>query len=461
MAHGSDDDPLETSAVMSNGHDGPIRVSLFGAIEVRRGSETFPLSPRSVGLLVRMAMARQPVRWERLLIDLWGNDADVSKRRSLETLVSGLRKVTGRDGLVFQHDAYRLATPVEVDINVVIAAAEDHSRGQATSSVLATAALLAERGGSLAGSIGSGEWVDELERDVERSLEVLASATRQASVPPVEYTIEEGRHLAYQLRPGAGPTAVVLLAGLATHCEGIWDAPGFHDWVEAAVGDRPFVMYDKRGSGLSDPVSDVPTDAELAGDVVAVLKAAGLKRAVVLCAGEAGMFGPWVAVGHPETIVGAVFINATPRMFSDPDYPHGLPEKIAREFGERVKLSWARRTDSNVGIAAPSRALDPRFEAWAGRYQGLAASPGSLWQLAQYTSSGDGRAAVADLRCPTLVIQSRYSTYFRPSVATWLCEQVGLRDPVWLDSADHLFWVAEPSVATAAISSFLDEIDDL
>lgn len=396
-----------------------LGVRLLGGIRVARDGVSVDLSPRAVGLLVRLALAGAPVGRDQLLIDLWGDDVDPARVRSLETLISSIRRqAVGPDGLRFAHDAYHLTVPVELDIALVLTTARLLDEGRASAETVAGAVLAADQGSAPIRSLGQGRWIDQLEAEVEAAVAQVRAADRGAVVPSLRYAELGGRHLAYQVQPGTG-TPVVLLGGLVTHCEGMWSAPGFGSWVEAVIGGRPLVMLDKRGCGLSDPAGGVPTDADLADDVLAVLDAAGIERCLLVAAAEAGMFGPHVAARRPEAVAGMVFINAVARMFEADDYPHGLPERVARDFGHSVRQTWAR-DDVGLRLAAPSRAANPDLQQWAARYQRLAATPGSVWELALYSAEGDGRQAAAALDCPVLVVQSRHSTYFRPSSAQWL-----------------------------------------
>lgn len=90
-----------------------LTIRLLGAIEVAVDGEPLPLTPRAVGVLVRLALAAAPVPRDRLLMDLWGDDVDPARRRSLETLVWSIRNMaTGKDGLLFAGDSYQLTIPV-------------------------------------------------------------------------------------------------------------------------------------------------------------------------------------------------------------------------------------------------------------------------------------------------------------------------------------------------------------
>jgi pimeloyl-ACP methyl ester carboxylesterase len=441
-----------------------LTIRLLGPIQVLCDGVPVDLTPRAVGLLTRLALAAGPVPRDQLLMDLWGDDVDPARRRSLETLVSTVRaNASGRGGLIFRDGAYELTAPVDLDVRHVLDAARALAAGRSTDRSIARAVLVAERGEPTICRLGAGSWIDQVDQSVRTAVDAARTALQAAPIPDVRYATAEGRHLAYQIRDGIEPT-VLLYGGLATHCEGIWEAPGFPEWIASAFGNHRLVLLDKRGSGLSDPITDIPTDLDFVEDTIAVLDDAGIDRVVAVCAAEAGLWGPYLATHHADRVLGLVFINATPKMFEADDYPCGLPEQIARRFGESVAENWARNADDNddpgLGISAPSRAHDPAFRSWAHRYQRVTASPGPIWHLAQYTGRADARDQVRRLQQPAVVLQSRHSRYFRPSTASWLCTALDVDEPVWLDSADHLFWIADPARSSQAIASFLDIVGD-
>ncbi len=434
-----------------------IRLRVLGRLQIDVDDRPVSLSPRAIGVVLRLGLAGGPVSRQQILMDLWGDDASPDRVRSLETIVSNIRRVTtGRGAIVLNADRYHLTIPIVIDCAKVLSAAKAINDYQNLDPArLATAAVLAKQGEPALHSVGSSTWLDELESSLRAARTTVLTAAQTATVPELKYVDVNGLHLAYQFHAGSG-TPVLLLPGLATHCEGIWQAPGFTTWVDAAFGDRPLILYDKRGTGLSDSLGQPPSDQDLAADAIAVLNACEVEQCVVVACAEAGMFGPHIAAAKPETVQRMIFVNATPKMFASDGFPHGLPERLAREFGTAVRESWAR-DDVGLELAAPSVAFDPTFAQWAARYQKLCASPGGIWHLAQYTATGDGRLPLQSLTCPTLVLQSRDSSYFRPSNASWIAETTGTT-PTWLDSADHMFWLADPPRAIQAISEFLADL---
>ena len=72
------------------------------------------------------------------------------------------------------------------------------------------------------------------------------------------------------------------------------------------------VLVDNRGSGLSDLSAGSFSVADMAGDVVAVLDAADIRRAHVAGVSLGGMVAQELAIDHPERVDGLVLVSTTP-----------------------------------------------------------------------------------------------------------------------------------------------------
>lgn len=408
---------------------------MLGALRVALDDREIDLPPRAVGVLVRLAAAGGPLRRDRLLMDLWGDDVAQQRLRSLETTVSRIRRELGSDSIVFGHGSYVLTLSATVDVLDAIA-------GRPT-----------EPGPIRLDMLGASTWLDQLEQDAHDALD-----RGSESVPAVRYARDDGRYLAYQHRAGDDP-AVVLLGGLTTHCDLIWEAPGFTDWITASIGPHQLINIDKRGTGRSDPITAIPSIEDFTDDILRVLDLTGVEHIVIIAAAEAGLFAARVANRFPGHVAGVVFINAVAKMFQTSDYPHGLPERIATDFAHAITEQWGHAGVATE-LSAPSREGDDEFATWQHRFQLAAASPGSVLHLAAFTGEVDGRPDIEELArssVRTIVMASARSRYFRPSAATWLAERLGHHEPIWLDTADHLYWLAAPTQSAALIREFLNQ----
>src|SRR3954449_6195259 len=100
------------------------------------------------------------------------------------------------------------------------------------------------------------------------------------SSPPTRYAKSGDASIAYQV-VGDGPIDLVLVLGFATHLELQWEWPPFARFFERISSFSRTIIFDKRGTGLSDPVTEVPTLERRIDDVRAVMDAAGSERAAM------------------------------------------------------------------------------------------------------------------------------------------------------------------------------------
>lgn len=443
-----------------------VAIRLLGPPRVLVGNTEVGLAPRAVGVLVRLALADGWVDADRLLMDLWGEDVDPGRRRSLQTLVSALRRVLGNSFVQHRDGSYRVeSATVSVDLSWFLRHAERAGQAAeradgALASICARAAMELWDGDPAVASLGQGLWLEELEAAVldrrERMNELIAVYDHRQR-PGIEYAVEAGRYVAFSTF-GSGDPSILLLGGLATHLEGQWDEPGWASWASRLATFGPVVVFDKRGTGLSDSISSTPTVDDFVDDAIGVLDAVGAGDVIVVACGEAGLFAPQLAVTD-ERVRGVVFLNAVPKISRDATFEIGVPVPTSLDFFGGIQPRWGSDAVA-LDLAAPSMVDDLDFQRWAGRYQRLCTTPGNLRHLATFTIEADARADVDEMGQPALVLQSAHSRYFSPRNATWLADHLDDHRLVWLDSADHLYWLAQPDRALEEIGRFVSALSD-
>ena len=104
------------------------------------------------------------------------------------------------------------------------------------------------------------------------------------------------------------------------------------------------ITFDKRGTGLSDPVPHAPTLEENVDDLRAVMDAAGSERADVVGVSEGGAMAALFAAVHPERTRSLVLYGTFARVLWAPDYPCGL----RAELHDRLLEIWPRRVGATA-----------------------------------------------------------------------------------------------------------------
>src|SRR3954466_11945813 len=183
------------------------------------------------------------------------------------------------------------------------------------------------------------------------------------SVPPTRYAKSGDVSIAYHV-VGDGPIDVVAVLGFATHLELQWEAAPFARFCERLGSFARLIVFDKRGTGLSDPVPEVPTLEQRVDDVRAVMDAAQSEQAALFGVSEGGPMSVLFAATHPERVTALVLHGAMARTTEAPDYPWASPIEALRESVEELMAPvWGRDDGQLIEIFAPSMASDPEAAA--------------------------------------------------------------------------------------------------
>src|SRR3954471_20241290 len=179
------------------------------------------------------------------------------------------------------------------------------------------------------------------------------------SGPPTRYARSGDASIAYQV-VGEGPIDIVLVLGFATHLELQWEAPPFASFFERIASFARLILFDKRGTGLSDPVAEAPTLEQRVDDVRAVMDAAGSERAALFGVSEGGPMSVLFAATHPERVSALVLYGAMARTTEAPDYPWASPADALMESAvEFLQPYWGRDSEALAELFSPSLLEDP------------------------------------------------------------------------------------------------------
>src|SRR5947209_4662198 len=219
--------------------------------------------------------------------------------------------------------------------------------------------------------------------------------------PPTEYARSGDTSIAYQV-VGDGPIDLVAVLGFATHLELQWEMPPFARFFERLSSFSRVILLDKRGTGLSDPVAEVPTLEQRIDDVRAVMEAAGSERAALFGVSEGGPMSALFAATDPDRVSALVLHGAMGRTTEAPDYPWASPAEALRESAaEFLAPDWGRESEGIIELFAPSLAGDPNAVALTARMERSAASPAMVQQIFEMFLDIDVRAILPTIHVPT------------------------------------------------------------
>jgi pimeloyl-ACP methyl ester carboxylesterase len=266
--------------------------------------------------------------------------------------------------------------------------------------------------------------------------------------PDTQYAKSGDVHIAYQVF-GEGPINVVLAPPFISNVEHWWDEPDIARWLLRLASYARVVMFDKRGTGMSDRVSELPGLDQRMDDLRAVMDGAGIEQAALLGISEGGTLAALFAATYPERCRALVLYGSFARFASW--FP--TEEALAAFFGY-VDQAWG--TGGSILKFAPSRANDPAFQRWWGRGERLGASPAAATTLMRMNSQIDISNIASTIRVPTLVIHRTEDVTINVEGGRYLAEHIPGARYLELPGTDHIPFVGDNAAEIAdAIEEFL------
>ena len=212
-----------------------------------------------------------------------------------------------------------------------------------------------------------------------------------------------GVHIAYQVL-GDGPLDLVLSPGWVSHVELALEDPLQGSFLRRLASFARLIVFDKRGTGLSDRVPDdqLPTLEERMDDLRAVMDAVGSERAAIFGVSEGGNLAALFAATYPDrTAALAMFGTFAKRVWS-PDYPWAPTPEARERLYEIVERDWGGAMD--LATLVPSKVGDAEFMRRLATYLRRAASPGAALALLRMNTQIDIRNVLPSISAPTLVM---------------------------------------------------------
>jgi len=259
--------------------------------------------------------------------------------------------------------------------------------------------------------------------------------------------------IAYQV-VGDGPVDLLWAPGYMSHIEQNWTWPAYAAFLERLASFSRLILFDRRGTGLSDRILELGSFEEMLDDMRAVLDAASSDRAVLFGGAEGGPMCALFAATFPERTAALVLGASYPRRAWAPDYPWGLDEQAQERILAAYETKWG--TDEfAVRTTAPSLAEDERFRKWNSQACRFAGTPSSARAWFHITMEIDIRDVLPAIRVPTLVIHRSGDRVVPIEAGRYLTEHIPNAKLVELDGIDHFPFAGDSDAMLDEIEEFL------
>jgi pimeloyl-ACP methyl ester carboxylesterase/DNA-binding CsgD family transcriptional regulator len=258
--------------------------------------------------------------------------------------------------------------------------------------------------------------------------------------------------IAYQV-VGDGPFDLVLVPGFLSHVELAWEEPRLARFLTELASFSRLIRFDKRGTGMSDPMPAAPSIAERMDDIRAVMDATGSQRAALFGTSEGGTLSMLFALAHPERTRALILYGSWARRVAGADYPWG-PERAQLEVGlSRMDAAWA--TGEWWDRSNPSPNDDERHREWWARYLRTAASPTMARDVIRMNAEIDLRDRLSSISVPTLILHRAGDTWIEVGHGRYLAGNIPGAKYVELPGADHRAWLGDTDVIVSEVETFL------
>lgn len=273
-----------------------------------------------------------------------------------------------------------------------------------------------------------------------------------AAIPETHFVRAGDLDIAYQVF-GAGPVDLVVVNGWFTNLDVMWELPEYARFLDRLATFARVVMFDKRGTGLSDRVHVVPTLEERADDVRAVMDAIGMERAALAGTGDGGAIALMFAATYPERVTSLAIGMCVAKALRDESWDWGVDREVLTTIEELVESSWGQ--GALAAILAPSMAGDERFLAWFRRWERASATPSGAAAMLRWSLEIDIRAILPSIQTPTLIVHRTDAVLFETRSVRWMAEQIRGARYVELPGTDVFTITGDSDALVDEIEEFL------
>ena len=259
-------------------------------------------------------------------------------------------------------------------------------------------------------------------------------------------------NVAYQV-VGDGDVDIVYLPGWVSHVEQVWEHPHFARFLNRLAAFSRLILIDRAGTGLSDPVSHLPTLEERSDEIRAVMDAAGSERAALVGVSEGGPVAAFFAAAYPDRTRALVLLATYASMRRCDEIPWGVPESVTEQFIQHIERHWGDGVSAE--LFAPSLADDRAFvDGWA-KIERYAVSPGTARRLLDMAGKLDVRDVLSSIQVPTLVVHREGDRAMPVGHARYLADRIAGARLATFPGDDHFPFAGDSEPLYHELEHFL------
>jgi len=274
------------------------------------------------------------------------------------------------------------------------------------------------------------------------------------TMPTTRYVRSDDVHVAYQVI-GDGPLDLLWVPGYVSHVEAAWQSPDHAAFMRRLASFSRLILFDKRGTGMSDRGSQIFTLEQRMHDVHAILDEIGSERAALFGVSEGGPMSLLYAATYPERTSALVLYGSYAKRSWAPDYPFGWKDEQWERVLANIDQNWGTPQGTNLAMYAPSLMDKPEAAEQVASYFRASASPGAAAAIMKMNREIDVRNVLPAVHAPTMIIHRTGDRVSEVGHARYMAQQIAGAKLVELPGIDHAYWIDGGKVILDHIEQFL------
>lgn len=275
--------------------------------------------------------------------------------------------------------------------------------------------------------------------------------------PKTQYAKSGKLSIAFQII-GKGPVDLIYVPGWVSNIDNLWDDSKMSEFLTKLTNFSRLILFDKRGTGLSDRENELSTLEERMDDIRNVMDAASSERAVLFGHSEGGTVSTLFAATYPQRTVALITFGVFAKRKYSVDYPWAPTKEEREKFYTLIQEEWGNGQKMGLDLLMPSLANDSNYIEWYAGYIRSAASPGAALALARMNTEADITQILSSVKVPTLVLHRTGDKDSNVEEGKYIAAHIPDAKFVELPGNDHLFWVGDTYSVIAEIEEFITGI---
>ncbi len=275
--------------------------------------------------------------------------------------------------------------------------------------------------------------------------------------PTTKYAKNNDINIAYQV-VGQGSVDLIFIPGWVSNIDMMWVDVKLASFLTYLTQFSRLILFDKRGTGLSDRVNPLCTLNERMDDILSVMNAIGVDKAIIFGHSEGGTIASLFAATYPERTISLITFGAfAKRKYSD-DYPWAPKPEERQVFYDNIEKEWGNGPKMGLEYIMPSMENDSNYYNWFAGYLRSAASPSSALALAKMNTESDITEILNRINVPALILHRTNDIDVHVEEAKYIANRIPNSKFAELSGNDHCFWVGDSFSIIEEIEEFITGI---